>query len=86
MRNLLSLRSKLAKVSGTSGSSHYGVKLAAEPLELLQLPQARGEVSLDALEDYHVPKATRGAYLVVLLWVCLICLPVFLCELTVFSC
>ena len=46
---------QLARVWGTRGSSRYGVKLVVEPLELLRLPEARGEVPLEALEDFPVP-------------------------------
>ena len=47
-------KAQLARVWGTRGSSRYGVKLVVEPLELLRLPEARGEVPLEALEDFPV--------------------------------
>ena len=40
-------KAQLARVWGTRGSSRYGVKLVVEPLELLRLPEARGEVPLE---------------------------------------
>ena len=49
-------KARLATVWGTRGSSRYGVKLVVEPLELLRLPEARGEVPLEALEDFLVPR------------------------------
>ena len=47
-------KAQLARVWGTRGLSRYGVKLVVEPLELLRLPEARGEVPLEALEDFPV--------------------------------
>ena len=48
-------KAQLARVWGTRGLSRCGVKLVVEPLELLRLPEARGEVPLEALEDFPVP-------------------------------
>ena len=48
-------KTHLAKVWRTRGSSRYGVKLVIEPLELLRLLEARGEVPVEALEDFPVP-------------------------------
>ena len=48
-------RAQLAKAQWTGGSNRCEVMLMTEPLELLQLPEARGEVPLDALEDFPVP-------------------------------
>ena len=53
-------KAQLAKAWGTKGPSRYGVKLVVEPLELLRLPEARGEVPLEALEDFLVPEAALG--------------------------
>ena len=46
---------QLARVWGSRGSSRYWVKLVVDPLELLRLPEARGKVPLEALEDFPVP-------------------------------
>ena len=48
-------KAQLARVWGNRGSSRYGMRLAVKPLELLWLPEARGEVPLEALEDFPVP-------------------------------
>ena len=53
-------QAQLAKAWGTRGSSRCSVKLVAEPLELLRLPEARGEVPLETLEDFLVPEAALG--------------------------
>ena len=60
---------QLARVWGTRGSSRYGVKLVVEPLELLRLPEARGEVPLEALDNFPVPRQNR-----VFNWLCCVCL------------
>ena len=59
MRSLLSRRLNYLK-PGARGLSLYGVKLVVGPRELLRLPEARGEVPLEALEDFPVPEAAMG--------------------------
>ena len=50
-------KAQLAKAWETRRPSRCGVKLVVEPRELLRLPEARGEVPLEALEDFPVPEA-----------------------------
>ena len=60
-------KAQLAEAWETRRPSRYGVKLAVEPRELLRPLEARGEVPLEALEDFPVPEATLGIELAVLL-------------------